>query len=158
MTRRRIFRLAASLALLLPLAALAAGCAALTQAELEDRLERAGASVPGLGRDFVVVSIHADSRVAAWTLMAEARTDGGSPLARRLSRDFERAERRSMKIVVGGTYPALTREVVLEALELTPHADLSRLTLVVVGSEEYADELRAAARAPRVRFYDRDLR
>ena len=146
----------AALAALLVACVLVA-CAPLSQVELERQLERAGASVRGLGRDFVVVPIHADSQIAAWTLLAEARTEGGSQLAERLGHDFARAERRTMKIVVGGTYPALTHEVVMEALEQNAGADLSRLTLVVVGSGEYADELRAAARARRARFYQRDL-
>lgn len=151
---RRVGRTLATLALF---PALLSGCVTLTQTELEQELRQAGRAVPGLGDDFLLFPIHADSKVAAWTLLAEARSGEGSPMAQQLAYDFERAERRSMKIVVGGAYPALTREIVLEALERNPDSDLSRLTLVVVGAGDYTDELRRAARAQRIRFYQRSL-
>jgi hypothetical protein len=160
MTRRHVLCGAARLPVGVALAALAAqllGCATLSQEDLERELRRAGESVPGLGRDFLVFPVHADSKLAAWTLRAESRTEGGSSLAERLGYDFERAERRSIKIVVGGSYPDLTRDVVLEALARHSDDDLSRLTLVVVGAGEYAGELQRAARARRVRFIPRDL-
>ena len=153
--RRCGFRIPTIPALLSAL--LLVGCVTLSQSELERELRRAGSAVPGLGKDFLLFPVHADSKIAAWTLLAEARTGGGSPMAERLAYDFERAERRSMKIVVGGAYPALTREIVLEALERNPDSDLSRLTLVVVGAGDYTDELRRAARAQRIRFYQRSL-
>lgn len=157
MARWHAFHTAATLPLGLALVALLAACATpLSQEDLERELRRAGASA-GLGRSFLVFPVHADSKLAAWTLRAESHTEGGSPLAERLGYDFERAERRTIKIVVGGSYPDLTRDVVLEALERQSGANLSRLTLVVVGAGKYTDELQRAARARRIRFVSRDL-
>jgi hypothetical protein len=158
MARGHTFHTAAKLPLGLVLAALLAACATpLSQDDLERELRRAGASVPGMGRNFLVFPVYADSKLASWTLIAESHTDGGSPLAERLGYDFKRAERRTIKIVVGGSYPDLTRDVVIEALERQSGANLSRLMLVVVGAGKYTPELQRAARARRIRFASRDL-
>ena len=59
----------------------AAGCVtAITEIELEDRLEQAAASVSGLGRARIV-PIYADTRTVAWGLLTEAKMDRTSPLS-----------------------------------------------------------------------------
>ena len=52
---------------------LAIGCVTpLTEADLEARLQDAGATVSGSGRKRVI-SIYAESKTIAWTLLAEAK-------------------------------------------------------------------------------------
>ena len=59
-----------------------AGCATPSEQALRGKLKQAASSLRG-GERAVVVPIYADSRMAAWTLMAEARS-GESPLERQL--------------------------------------------------------------------------
>lgn len=138
---------------------LAAACATpVTEADVERQLKSAGASVQGLGSNFVVVPIHADSKVAAWTLMADAQAEGSTLFARRLSYDLRRGAERHRGVVVGGVYPDLTRAALLDAFDLLEGRSLAGLTLVYVGSGEHAGELRQLTRAHRARFYHRELR
>ena len=59
----------------------ASGCVtAITETELEDRLEQAAASVSGRGRA-QIVPIYADTRTVAWGLLSAAKMDRTSPLS-----------------------------------------------------------------------------
>lgn len=136
----------------------AVACATpLSHRDVETRLRGAGASVRGLGPDFVVAPIHADSRIAAWTLIAEARAEGASQIGERLSHDLRQGASRRRGVVVGGPYADLTRLALLDALDLLEGRSLAGLTLVYVGDGRHARELRQAARARRARFYHRDF-
>jgi len=138
------------------LLAAALACATpVTEEAVEQRLRTAGAAVRPPGPGVVLVPVYADSKVAAWTLIAEARGEGASPLAERLSHDLRLAAKRRGAVVVGGPYPELTRLVLLEALELLEDRPLAGLTLVYVGDMRHAAELRQAASALAVRFYQR---
>jgi hypothetical protein len=151
--------IAARILLLAVALLLAASCATpVSQDEVEQRLKSAGASVKGLGSNFVVVPVHADSKVAAWTLAAEARAEGSTPFAQHLSYDLRRGAERRRGVVVGGFYPDLTYAALVDAFELLEGRSLAGLTLVYVGSGEHAGELRQLCRAHRARFYHRELR
>jgi hypothetical protein len=129
----------------------------LTESDVEARLRSAASSVRGLGSDFLVVPVHADSKVAAWTLMAEARAEGATAMSRRLSHDFLREAQRRRSIVIGGPFSELTREIVLDAFGLLEDRSLDGLTLVYVGEAAQAGDLRLATRARRARFHHREL-
>ncbi len=144
-------------ATVLGLGLLALACATLSESEVEARLRRAAASVRGIGSDFLVVPIHADSHVAAWTLVAEARGEGATAMSRRLSHDFRRGAKRRQSIVIGGPFSELTREIVMDAFGLLEDQTLDGLTLVYVGEAAHSGELRLAARARRARFHHREL-
>ena len=134
------------------------GCAAtLSDRDVESRLRSAAESVHGLGGDFQVFAINADSQMAAWTLAAEAAESGPLPVSRQLARRIEIAARKRQMLVVGGPYPRLSRAVCVDALALDTRRDLSGLTLVYVGSAESAIEVRNAAGARSVRFVQREL-
>lgn len=140
------------------LAVLTLACATpVAERDVEVRLRRAAGSVRGLGGDYQVVPIHADSRVAAWTLLAEARGDGATAASERLSHELRREARRGRPVVVGGVYSQLTREILLDAFGLLGDRSLDGLTLVYVGDASHASELRQAARARQARFYHRAL-
>jgi hypothetical protein len=134
------------------------GCAApISDRDVDDQLRRAGSSVHGLGGNFEVFAVNADSQMAAWTLAAEAAESGPLPLSRQLARRMQIAARKRQLLVVGGPYPRLSRAVCLGALKLDPSRELSGLTFVYVGSAASAGDVRQAARARNVRFVHREL-
>lgn len=77
---------------------------------------------------------------------------GESPLeeSRVLAALFESAGRESVEVVVGGPYPPLTEQVLLDALVLARSARLSGLRVVIVSPEPPAPALRAALEASAV--------
>jgi hypothetical protein len=142
----------------------AAVCLALTACsspvsgpDLEAKLREAGSSVQGLGSDLSTFAIDADSQMAAWTLIAEAREGGPLPLSRQLARRMDLAVKRKTLLVVGGSYPSLTRVIVMDALSLIEGKAMPGLVLVYVGSAESARDPRAAAGPLEIRFVQRDL-
>jgi hypothetical protein len=138
--------------------ALLCGCRTPPTGErLEAKLREAGASVHGFGRESSTFPIEADSKMAAWTLEAEARRTGPLPLSRQLARRMDLAAKRGHVLIVGGAYPALTREVVLGAFAANGGKPLPGLVLVYVGSAESAGDVRRAAAAAGVRFVQREL-
>ena len=148
----------ASRAAFLLLAALSIACATpYTEAELEQRLERLGAATSGLRRPRVV-AIHADSRVAALGLLAEARANADSPLSAALGRRLAAAQRSRRDVVAGGPFADLTDLALRNALALQPEAGLAGLRLVVASAEPPSGELESAARRARVRLLYRAFR
>jgi hypothetical protein len=135
----------------------AAGCVtAITETDLEDRLERAAASVSGLGRARIV-PIYADTRTVAWGMLTEAKMDRTSPLSVRTGKRLAGAARQGRAVVAGGPYPALTDQILRNALALHQEEGLPGLRLVVVSAEQPSAELRKAASGVRARLYHRDL-
>jgi hypothetical protein len=144
------------------LAALAAGLAlacatALSQEDVDKRLKLVGRSVVGANARFLTLPINADSRLAEWTLLAEAKSEEGTPMGRALNHDFRRSLQRPITIVVGGPWPDLTREVVLEAWLLQEGEPRPDLTLIYVGPESYAAELGEVTRRHGARFVHREM-
>ena len=137
---------------------LATGCVtAITEFELEDRLEQAASSVSGLGR-VRIVTIYADTRTVAWGLLTAAKMDRTSPLSVRTGKQIAGAARQGRAVVVGGPYPALTDQILRNALALHEEDSLQGLRLVLVSAERPSDELRTAASGARARLLHRRLR
>ena len=135
-----------------------AGCVTtITETDLEDRLERAATSVSGLGRARIV-PIYADTRTVAWGLLAAAKMDPTSPMSVRMGKSLAGAARQGRALVVGGPYPALTDQILRNALALHEEKDLRGLRLVLVSGDRPSDELRKAASGAQARLYHRDLR
>jgi hypothetical protein len=137
---------------------LALACATtLSQDDVDQRLRLVGRSVEGAKGEFLTLPVHADSQVAAWTLLAEAKSDEGTPMGRALNHDFRRSLQRPITVVVGGAWPDLTREVVLEAWLLQERESRPQLTLIYVGPEIHADELGDVTRRHGARFVHREM-
>lgn len=138
--------------------ALLAGCSTPpTGEQLQAKLREAAASVHGFGTQSSTFPIEADSPMAAWTLENEAKRSGPLPLSRQLARRMDLAAKRHQMLIVGGFYPALTREIVLGALAIDAGKPLAGLVLVYVGSAESARDVREAATKAGIRFVQREL-
>jgi hypothetical protein len=143
---------------LLLLAAAAAGCVTVhREDELQQRLERLGAATQGL-RHPRTAPIHADTRVAAFGLLAEARANVDSPLSASLGRQLAAAHRSRRDVVAGGPFADLTDQVLRNALALQRDGALAGLRLVVASRERPSGELQAAARRTRVQLLYRAFR
>ena len=124
----------------------ATGCVTpFTETELERDLDRAAASVPALGRRSII-PIYAETKMAAWALLADAKSDPSSPMSYRLSRGLAAAAHRGFDVVVGGPYAALSDQVVRNALTLQGERPLGGLTLVFVSSKPPSEALLEAAK------------
>lgn len=143
---------------LLLFGAAVAGCMTVyREDELERRLERIGAATQGLRRPRAAV-IHADTRVAALGLLAEARANVDSPLSAALGRQLAAARRSHRDVVAGGPFADLTDQVLRNALALQPEGALAGLTLVVASQERPSGALQSAARRTRAQLLYRAFR
>ena len=117
--------------------------------ELEAQLRQIAIQVKPRG-ELRVVAINAESRMDAWTKVAEDFAEGkesrASQQARRLARAFEKAHRQRVAVVTGGPYADLNERMVMDAFALAQdkHQRLAGLTLVFVSPEPPTPELRAA--------------
>ena len=137
---------------------LATGCITpLSEADLEKDLDRAASSVPALGRKRII-PIYAETKMAAWALLADAKSDPSSLMSYRLSRGLAAAARRGLGVVVGGPYPALSDQVVRNALTLHRERPLGGLTLVFVSAKPPSEALYKAAKHAEARVYHREFR
>jgi hypothetical protein len=125
--------------------------------EVERRLELSASAVAGLGRHRVI-AIHADSRVAAFGLLAEAKANRDSPLSAQVGARLAAAARRHQAAVVGGPHAELSDRVLCNALRLNQERGLGGLRLVFVSPEPPSRELVAAASQARVRLTHRAFR
>jgi hypothetical protein len=128
-----------------------------TEADLEKDLDRAASSVPALGRKRII-PIYAETKMAAWALLADAKSDPSSPMSYRLSRGLAAAARRGFGVVVGGPYPALSDQVVRNALTLHRERPLGGLTLVFVSAKPPSEALWKAAKHAHARLHHREFR
>ena len=137
---------------------LAMGCVTpFTEADLEKDLDRAASSVPALGRKRII-PIYAETKMAAWALLADAKSDPSSPMSYRLSRGLAVAARRGFGVVVGGPYPALSDQVVRNALTLHRERPLGGLMLVFVSAKPPSEALSQAAASVGARLHHRQFR
>ncbi len=129
------------------LAGFAASCVSpLSQAEVKAQLATAAASLPGISKSRRLVTIYAETRMAAWALLAEAKAEPeSSAQSRQLGHRFRRGERYRVDYVVGGPYPALSEQIVRNALKLNAGRNLRGLRIVFVSPKEPSDKLRSAA-------------
>jgi hypothetical protein len=148
-------RIAASLAGAL----LALGCASpVSEDELARSLEEAAASAPDPRAARQIFPVHAPTRVAALSLLSEAKSDPRSPLSLQLGRRFASAARRRTNLVVGGPWTDLCDQVVRNAFALNRERALPGLTLIFVAPEPPSDALRSAAATVHARLQHRPLR
>jgi hypothetical protein len=153
MLHARVIRIVLTASLML-----ASGCVtAISEADLETKLDRAASSVRVLGRRSII-PIYAETKMAAWALLADAKSDPSSQLSYRLSRGLASAARRGFGVVVGGPYPALSDQVVRNALTLQREHPLGGLTLVFVSAKPPSEALWKAARSAEARLYHREFR
>jgi hypothetical protein len=131
-----------------------AGCVApMTEVELRARLDRVKTETPKRRAVQAVVPVHAETRMEAWVFYAEARTDPGeSPLSLQLAQGFARGERRKVDYFVGGPYPKLADQVILNGLEMNRGRSLRGLRIVLVSADEPTDGLLTAVRARQARL------
>ena len=146
--------------LLLPLVLvpwLGACVTALTEDEVEDRLEVAAKPVASV-RPRRVIPIYAETSFVAKALLTEARVNTESPLSVSVSRRMEIAAQRRLQVVVGGPYPDLTDQVVTNALRLQQEKGLRGATLVFVSPQRPSAQLLEAAKQAQARLYHREFR
>jgi hypothetical protein len=137
---------------------LATGCVTrLTEADLEKDLDRAASSVPALGRKRII-PIYAETKMAAWALLADAKSDPSSPMSYRVSRGLAAAARRGFGVVVGGPYPALSDQVLRNALTLHRERPLRGLKLLFVSAKPPSEALWKAAKHAGARLHHREFR
>jgi hypothetical protein len=129
---------------------------ALTEDEIEDRLEVAAKPV-ATARPRRVIPIYAETRFVAKALLTEARVNAESPLSVSVSRRIEIAAQRRLQVVVGGPYPDLTDQVVTNALRLQQEKGLRGATLVFVSPQRPSPQLLDAARQAQLRLYHREF-
>jgi len=140
------------------LAALLLACATLpSERELEQRLERLGATTQGLRRPRVA-AIQADTRAVAFGLLMEARANRESPLSQGLSQELAAAHLAHRDLVAGGPFGELNDRVLCNALSLEQEKPLAGLQLLVASPDEPSRALRAAASKAQVRLLYRDFR
>jgi hypothetical protein len=125
--------------------------------EFEKRLERLGAATQGLRRPRTAL-IHADTRMVALGLLAEARANVDSPLSASIGRQLAAAQRTRRDVVAGGPFPDLTEQVMRNAFALQKDGALEGLQLVLATQEQPSPALQNAARRTRVRLLYRAFR
>ena len=125
--------------------------------ELDSELRRIAASTPEVRSEAKVVSVHASSEMEAWSLVAQSIGEGPSGQARVLGRAFSDGASQPVDLIVGGPYGALTKRLVLDAFSLVREPSLPGLTLVFVGPEDAAADVRPAAQNLGVTFLHREF-
>ena len=117
-----------------------------TDDEVRGELRRAAESVFGARYKPRLVVLNAQSKMEAWSHMAESAADGPSRRARAVGRDFKKARRRRVGIVIGGPQSDLVDRFVRDAFEAAGTDKLPGLAVVVVSAEPPSDFLERAAR------------
>jgi hypothetical protein len=125
--------------------------------EFEKRLERIGAATQDLRRPRTAL-IHADTRMVALGLLAEARANVDSPLSVSLGRQLAAAQRSRRDVVAGGPFADLTEQVLRNAFALQKEGGLEGLKLLLATQQQPSPALRHAAARTRVRLLYRDFR
>jgi hypothetical protein len=114
--------------------------------EVAARLHRVAAATPELGQRPRVVSLYADSKMAAWAQATEATAEGPSGNSRALAQAFESAARHRVAYAVGGPYATLNDRTLLDAFDLVRAQKLPGLILLLVSDRPPSEALRSAAR------------
>jgi hypothetical protein len=100
--------------------------------------------MPDLAAKAAFAPVDADSAEAAWGRIVRARTEEPLEESRLLALAFDATTAEPAQIVVGGRYPSLTEQVLLDAFALARGARLSGLQLVHVSPEPPSAALLAA--------------
>ncbi len=138
---------------------LLAGCATkMTARELETRLNRESQTVASRQAIRRVFPVYAQTKMEAWILRWEAKTEPeSSPPSLQLADGFRIGQLRKVDYVVGGPFPELSDQLVLNGLLLNEGRALPGLRIVLVSPAAPTSELRRAASARRVQLEHRVL-
>jgi len=123
--------------------------------EVKAQLRRAAAATPELGQRPRLVSLYADSKMAAWAQVTEATAEGPSGNARVLAQAFENAARQRVAYAVGGPYAKLNERTLLDAFDLVRARKLPGLILLLVSDQPPSEALSSAARQRGARLLHR---
>lgn len=130
-----------------------AGCVApITDGEIRNHLQR----VAGLGSGANVLVLNAESEMAAWVLVTEARSNGPIVPSRRLALGFADGARKRIQYVVGGPYPQLNNRALLDAFTICKESRLPGLVVVLVSPKPPSEELVLTAEAYKAKLVHRD--
>jgi hypothetical protein len=120
----------------------------MTSQELDARLKRESETVSSRQAVRRVFPIHAQTKMEAWILRSEARAEPESSLlSLQLADGFRIGQLRRLDYVVGGPFPELTDQLVLNGLLLNEGRTLPGLRIVFVSPAAPTPELRRAASA-----------
>ena len=107
-------------------------------------LQRDARALADASTETAYLPVLADSPEDAWGRVVRARTGKLLEESRVLAATFEPASRESVEVVVGGPYPQLVEQVMLDALAITPRARLTGLRVVLISREPPSAKLRQA--------------
>ena len=138
---------------------LLAGCATkMTAPELNGRLKRESQAVAQRQAVRRIIPVHAQTKMEAFILRTEAKTSPeASPISLQLADGFRLGQRRRVDYVIGGPFPDLLEQLVLNGLHMNEGRALPGLRIVLVSPSAPTPELRKAASARRVRLEHRVL-
>jgi hypothetical protein len=146
------------------IASLLAGClltgcgTKMTARELDGRLNRESQTVASRQAIRRVFPVHAQTKMEAWILRTEAKSSPEeSPLSLALADGFRLGQRRRVDYFVGGPFPELLEQLVMNGLVLNEGRALPGLRIVLVSPAAPTPALRRAATAHRVRLEHRLL-
>jgi hypothetical protein len=138
---------------------LAVACASPpTDQQIRSELQRASTGVQGIGSKPRLVVLNMQTRMEAWSHLAESAAEGPSTRARAVGRDFKKGRRRRVGVVIGGPQSDYVDRFVRDAFESAGPDKLPGLTLVVVSPEPPTDFLGRAARDRGVKLVHRPYR
>jgi hypothetical protein len=140
-------------------ACLLAGCGTkMTARELDARLNRESQTVASRQAIQRVFPVHAQTKMEAWILRSEAKTEPESSLpSLQLADGFKIGKLRKVDYVVGGPFSELSDQLVLNGLLLNEGRALPGLRIILVSPAAPTSELRRAASARRVQLEHRML-
>jgi hypothetical protein len=138
---------------------LLAACATkMTERELDVRLNRESRTVASRQAIRKVVPVYAQTKMEAWILQSEAKSEPeSSQISLELAEGFRIGQLRKIDYVVGGPFPELSDQLVLNGLLLNESRGLPGLRIILVSPAAPTSELRRAARARRVQIEHRVL-
>ncbi len=117
-----------------------------TDDEVRGQLRRAAESVFGARFKPRLVVLNAQSKMEAWSHLAESAAEGPSTRARAVGRDFKKGRRRRVGVVIGGPQADMVDRFVRDAFEAAGSDKLPGLAVVVVSADPPSDFLRRAAK------------
>jgi hypothetical protein len=97
-----------------------------------------------VGVDAIVVAVDAESNDDAWGRVVRARTESPLEESKQLAQVFDAHVGGPTRVVVGGLYPQLTEQVLVDAFALVDATSLAQLRVVVVGPDPVTPRLRDA--------------
>jgi hypothetical protein len=89
--------------------------------------------------------INMQTRMEAWSHLAESAAEGPSTRARAVGRDFKKGRRQRIGVVIGGPQADYVDRFVRDAFEAAGPEKLPGLAVVVVSPDPPSDWLRRAA-------------